>query len=121
MRTRWLRRFLSIFSVYPHVDLENSGRDRQLWRGPLDVFDLFSLGVSAVVLLVLLARVDGLKPWMSDTWYHVAIADQILDRGSIPAWVDWDYAPVGRPHLYPPLLHLLLAIHLNPPLHNSGK
>jgi len=109
MRTRWQRRALSLFAVYRHVDLDNSGRGRQLWRGPIDVFDLFSLGIVAVVLLVLLARVDGLKPWMSDTWYHVAIADQIVERGSIPAWVDWDYAPVGRPHLYPPLLHLLLA------------
>jgi hypothetical protein len=110
MRPRWQRRLLSLLSVYPHVDLENSGRDRRLWRGPFDVFDAFSLGFVAVFVLVLLARADGLRPWMSDTWYHVAIADQIVEQRGIPAWVDWDYAPVGRPHLYPPLLHVLLAL-----------
>lgn len=110
MRTRWQRRIASLFSVYPYVDLENSGRDRRLWRGPFDTFDAFSLGFAAVIALVLLARADGLQPWMSDTWYHLAIADQVVDQRGIPAWVDWDYAPVGRPHLYPPLLHVLLAL-----------
>ncbi len=98
-----------MFSFYRHADLENSGGDRRLWRGPFDLYDGFALGFIAAIVIVLLVRVDGLQPFVSDTYYHLAIGKVIADRGEIPLWVDWDYAPVGRPHLYPPLIHLMLA------------
>ena len=50
-----------------------------------------------------------LFPLSLDPSYHLAITQQIVDaRG--PIVYEWgEYAPVGRPHLYPPVLHLLLA------------
>ncbi|MGQ9731364.1 MAG: hypothetical protein ACUVX8_08820 [Candidatus Zipacnadales bacterium] len=109
IHTHWRRRGLGLLQVYRWVDLDNSGRDRRLWRGPLDLFDRFALGLMAVFVLVLVLRADGLQPFISDTYYHLVVAKQIALGGKIPAWGDWDYAPVGRPHLYPPLLHLILA------------
>jgi hypothetical protein len=39
----------------------------------------------------------------------MAVAQKILERGHIPIWDDWEFAPMGRPHLYPPFLHLSIA------------
>jgi hypothetical protein len=77
--------------------------------GPLDRLDRFTLGLIAVVLLLLLVSITHLTPSMSDTWYHLNVAQQFRAEGGITGWDLWDYAPTGRPHLYPPLLHLLLA------------
>jgi len=110
MRSRGQRRLLGLFTSYRFVDLDNSGGDRRLWRGPFDVFDAFSVGFVAVIFIVLVARADGLRPFISDSWYHLAIAKQVAVRGNIPEWCDWDYAPVGRPQLYPPLIHVVIAL-----------
>lgn len=109
MQTRWKRRLLGPLATYKWVDLDNSRGERRLWREPFTLFDGFALGFVGFIALVLLIRNNGLQPFVSDTWYHLAIAKQISLRGALPAWVDWDYAPVGRPHLYPPLIHVLLA------------
>ncbi len=77
--------------------------------GPLDRFDRFTLGLIAAIFLILLANINHLKPSMSDTWYHDNVAQQFRDEGGIGGWDMMDYAPTGRPQLYPPLLHVLLA------------
>lgn len=48
-------------------------------------------------------------PLVLDPYYHLLVASQIADAGGpfLHEW--WQYAPVGRPHLYPPILHLILA------------
>ena len=80
-----------------------------LRAGPLDRLDRFTLGLIGFVFLLLLVNIAHLKPSMSDTWYHVNVAQQFRAEGGLSGWDIWDYAPIGRPHLYPPLLHLLLA------------
>ncbi len=77
--------------------------------GPLDRLDRFTLGVIGVVFLLMLVNIGHLRPSMSDTWYHDNVAQQFRRDGGFSAWDQWDYAPTGRPQLYPPLLHLLLA------------
>jgi hypothetical protein len=77
--------------------------------GPLDRLDRFTLGLITLVFLLLLVNINHLKPSMSDTWYHVNVAQQFRAEGGITGWDMSDYAPTGRPHLYPPLLHLLLV------------
>ncbi|MHC4916710.1 MAG: hypothetical protein ACYTGB_14590 [Planctomycetota bacterium] len=48
-------------------------------------------------------------PVQHDDWYHLAVMRAFSERGpSLHAW--WQFAPPGRPHLYPPLLHLLGAL-----------
>jgi hypothetical protein len=49
-------------------------------------------------------------PLVLDPYYHLLIAQQVADAGGPIAYEAWEYAPIGRPHLYPPLLHLLLAV-----------
>ena len=49
-------------------------------------------------------------PLALDPYYHLLIARQIVDAGGPMAYEWWEHAPVGRPHLYPPVLHLLLAL-----------
>jgi len=51
-------------------------------------------------------------PLVLDPYYHLLIAQQIADAGGPIAYEWWEYAPVGRPHLYPPMLHLVLAMGL---------
>lgn len=48
-------------------------------------------------------------PLVLDPYYHLLIARQVADAGGPIAYEWWEYAPMGRPHLYPPILHLLLA------------
>ena len=49
-------------------------------------------------------------PLVLDPYYHLMIARQIADAGGPIAYEWWEHAPVGRPHLYPPVLHILLAL-----------
>ena len=50
-----------------------------------------------------------LFPLVLDPYYHLFIAQQINAAGGIFAFETWEYAPVGRWHLYPPVLHLILS------------
>ncbi len=72
-------------------------------------FDEASWILIGLVFLAMLAAWPKHVPAMSDTWYHLAIADRALERGGVPLWDDWEFAPHGRPNLYPPVLHLLLS------------
>lgn len=51
-------------------------------------------------------------PQFIDDYYHLLVAQNFVKAGG---WVGWDffeYAPIGRPHLYPPLYHVILAFFL---------
>ncbi len=52
----------------------------------------------------------GKGPGGVDCWYHMAVAKNILEKGRIPLYADWECYPVGRPHLYPPLMHICVAL-----------
>lgn len=81
---------------------------------PLDMLCLFFIGAIFLVLAINKERLlDFGDP--SDHFYHMAVAQKILERGTIPLWDDWEFAPMGRPHLYPPLLHLLIAFFAGQP------
>ncbi len=67
-------------------------------------YDLSSLAIIAVFLF-LLWRIRASLPVFSDSWYHLGVIRAFAERGiSLDAW--WEFAPFGRPHLYPPLFHL---------------
>jgi len=58
-------------------------------------------------------------PLVLDPYYHLFVGRQMAAAGGPIAYEWWQYAPVGRPHLYPPVLHLVLAALLTascPPL-----
>lgn len=71
--------------------------------------DLLSLLFILFIFLGFLVNADKVTPVGPDCWYHMAVARKIMELGKIPLWDTWEFQPVGRPHLYPPLLHLLIA------------
>lgn len=44
-----------------------------------------------------------------DIYYHLLTAWGFLQAGGYSGWDFWEYAPLGRPHIYPPFFHLILA------------
>lgn len=65
--------------------------------------------VSWGVFSVLWVRQWAGFPFVLDPYYHLLVAQQVVAAHGPLAYEWWEYAPIGRPHLYPPVLHLLLA------------
>jgi len=49
-------------------------------------------------------------PQFIDIYYHLHTAWGFIQAGGYSGWDFWEYAPVGRPHIYPPLFHLILTL-----------
>ncbi|MBU7044987.1 MAG: hypothetical protein HXS54_01005, partial [Theionarchaea archaeon] len=75
----------------------------------LEKLDLLALLFMLFIFLSFLVNVDKFAPFGDDCWYHLAVARNFIEKGGIPLWDTWEFQPVGRPHLYPPLLHILIA------------
>lgn len=75
----------------------------------MEKLDLLALLFILFIFLSFLINVDKFAPFGDDCWYHLAVARAIEEEGTIPVWDTWEFQPVGRPHLYPPLLHILIA------------
>lgn len=96
---------------------------RPLWFR-LEPLDYVSLGIIFVVGAMLWVVRIKLHTFAPDGYYHLLAARRIAEdglvwradlldyfrEGIIPQWDWWQYAPEGRPHLYPPLFHLLVAL-----------
>jgi len=48
-------------------------------------------------------------PYFMDIYYHLLTAWGFIKAGGLSAWDFWQYAPVGRIHIYPPFFHIVLA------------
>src|SRR3989338_10814800 len=46
-------------------------------------------------------------PRFLDSYYHLAVIQGFRQHGGVALHAFWESAPAGRPHLYPPLFHLL--------------
>jgi len=46
-------------------------------------------------------------PYFMDAYYHFSVMRGFLDAGGWVGSAFWEAAPIGRPHLYPPLFHFL--------------
>ena len=46
-------------------------------------------------------------PYFLDSFYHLTVIQGFRDAGGPVLHAFWEAAPEGRPHLYPPLFHLL--------------
>lgn len=49
-------------------------------------------------------------PQFMDIYYHLLTGWGFLKAGGWSSWDFWQYAPVGRPHIYPPFFHLVIAL-----------
>lgn len=82
------------------LDFRRDGYGSPAW-------DLYSLAV--VFLFVLLGALQwNVLPRSIDMYYHLSVVEGFRRAGGWTGDAFWEYAPVGRPHLYPPLLHFLL-------------
>lgn len=75
--------------------------------GPLHFYDILPLFL-VIVFTVGLFFVG--PPLILDDFYHMGVAQTIHMVGFVPTWDFWNFLPVGRPHLYPPLLHVFMAL-----------
>jgi hypothetical protein len=76
----------------------------------LETLDYVSFGIIFLSVALLWLIRNKVVPMAPDGYYHALIARRIVETGRIPLWDWWEYAPLGRPHLYPPLIHLLIAL-----------
>jgi len=75
----------------------------------LDLFDALSLGLIAVIFIIALVHISRF-PVFKDIYYHMGTAKAFETAGGISLFDFWEYAPAGRPHLYPPLLHIIMYV-----------
>lgn len=47
-------------------------------------------------------------PRFMDIYYHLSVANGFATAGGYVPHAFWEYAPVGRPQLYPPLIHFIM-------------
>ncbi|HRI89360.1 MAG TPA: hypothetical protein PK869_13895, partial [Candidatus Hydrogenedentes bacterium] len=92
----------------PDEPAEPAWFGRSLWF-PLERLDRVSIALIAGVGVLFLIGRNSVDPIPPDSLYHLMVARRITELGHIPWWDDWQFAPLGRAHLYPPLFHLLLA------------
>jgi hypothetical protein len=68
-------------------------------------YDWVSIAI-IILFFALLFRIRAQLPIFSDSWYHLSVIRAFSERGiGLHAW--WEFAPFGRPHLYPPLFHVV--------------
>jgi len=75
----------------------------------LDRFDIASIAIVLFVTIFSALRYKFL-PQFFDGYYHLSVANGFIQSGGWSGWAWWDFAPLGRPQLYPPLYHLFLVL-----------
>jgi len=74
-----------------------------------DYFDLASISTIIILAIFSLIRFPYFPQYIDD-YYHISTAYWFLKIGGWSGWNFWDYAPWGRPQVYPPLYHFLLVL-----------
>ncbi len=75
----------------------------------LNKYDVMALGVIAVSTLLSLYRLN-VFPVFVDIFYHMSVAKGFQMAGGVVLHDFWEFAPVGRSHLYPPFLHVVMSL-----------
>ncbi|MBN2025148.1 MAG: glycosyltransferase [Actinobacteria bacterium] len=79
------------------------------WWRRRDTYDLLA-AVFIVLCIVLVVVNISMYPVYLDIPYHMAVTSGFQEAGGVTTWDFWDYAPSGRPHIYPPLLHVGMSM-----------
>ncbi|MCM8797832.1 MAG: hypothetical protein NC923_08210 [Candidatus Omnitrophica bacterium] len=74
-------------------------------------WDFYSL-LAIAVFALLQVLWWPLAPQFIDSYYHLLTSWGFIKAGGYTGWDFWQYAPYGRPHIYPPIFQLLLAFML---------
>lgn len=70
-------------------------------------WDLLTFGLVVFFAMFQVMQWPDLPRFM-DIYYHLSVANGFSTAGGYVPQAFWEYAPVGRPHLYPPLLHIIM-------------
>ena len=73
---------------------------------PIGFFSKLIIFIFTALQLLRLVRL----PQFMDIYYHLQVAWGFIQAGGYSNWDFWEYVPFGRPHIYPPLFHILLAL-----------
>ena len=76
------------------------------------VWDALSVALIAAACVLMIVRRD-IFPIFQDIYYHLAVARSFLQAGGVSTVDFLQYAPFGRPNLYPPLYHVALSAPLS--------
>lgn len=71
------------------------------------VFDALSVGCIIFLSLLMVAWWER-YPIFVDIYYHLSVMRGFDTAGGIVLHDFWEFAPYGRAHLYPPLLHIIM-------------
>ena len=86
-------------------------------NGRLTGWDRAAWCLIATHVVLLLSHWPAL-PFFVDIYYHLNVLSGFREAGGIVLHDVWEFAPAGRPHLYPPALHVALLgldwLHLAP-------
>jgi len=74
-------------------------------------YNLYSAGIITIAIIFQFLRWD-IFPMFIDIYYHLGVMLGFAKAGGYVTSSFWEFAPIGRPHLYPPLLHFLMLIFL---------
>ncbi len=72
-------------------------------------YDIGSCVLIVYTFSVLIVRFK-IFPVFIDIYYHLAVMQGYNIAGGITTNAYWEFAPFGRPQLYPPLLHILMLL-----------
>ena len=67
----------------------------------------FTAGLILIAAAILAAGQWPRFPLFFDSYYHLGVAQGFREAGGVVLHTFWEAAPEGRPHLYPPLFHIL--------------
>lgn len=67
----------------------------------------YSLAVVTFVFICQILRWP-LFPFFIDIYYHLSVMLGFNQAGGYVTSAFWEFAPIGRPHIYPPLFHILM-------------
>lgn len=71
------------------------------------LWDIASLGLIFLIIALIALRWDNF-PFFVDIYYHLSIMEMFDQAGGIVSNDFLQFAPIGRDHLYPPFLHILM-------------
>ena len=74
----------------------------------LNRYDGLAMGIILVSTLLSLWRLN-IFPVFVDIFYHMSVTKGFSIAGGIVLHDFWEFAPLGRVHLYPPFLHVIMG------------
>lgn len=74
----------------------------------MDNYDKIALSIILVMSVLMILNWENLPTAEMDTPYHLLMGKMDADYDSVVLWDHYEYAPLGRPQLYPPFLHVII-------------